>query len=63
MTPRQAAKIIGISIRQVCHLCATGVIKAVVKENEYEQEVWYITKAQAIKARDDRPKPGKPKGE
>ncbi len=62
MTPRQAAKIIGVSPQQVRHLIRSGVIAATVKVNEYGQEVWHITKSQAIKARDNRPKPGKPKG-
>ncbi len=63
MTPRQAAKIIGVSPQHVRTLIRKGVIEAREVEDRNGQCVWEVTKVQAEKARDNRPKKtGRPKG-
>ena len=59
MTTRDAAKVIGISQVQVCHLIRKGVLKATEWLNEWDCPFYDITPAAARRCRDNRPKIGR----
>lgn len=61
MSPAEAAVVIGMSAAQVRQACRKGLIRA-VKRPFYNGHVYDISKAEARRYRDHRPRRGPKKG-